>query len=231
LKKSARMTHLAAAILFTGLALFSSYSMGGGGTYAGRWRSLNFLSLIVAALAWFLFMRATRRETDRRQPENNDGQPSVQSFPEGQARLIDSGRLPNRYNPRIELKEFEICHFTVPAQRLIFTPLPEGLVIDPGRLAVRFAGGNYYYIVRPQEILLPAPVDEQVGGELVITNQRLIFLSAANGFEIPLQSLHQLDCSAHLVDFQVRERRYTLLTESAGYAEKVLQLLQRSAAL
>jgi hypothetical protein len=230
-KQSARITHLTAAIVFTGLALFSSYSMGGGGDTSNRWRLLNALSLIVAAIAWFLFLRATRRENDHRDQDNGDGQEAQPTFPEGQARLIDSGRLPNRYNPRIELKEYEVCHFTVPAQRMIFEPLPEGLSIDPSRLAVRFAGGNFYYIVRPQEILLPAPVDEQIVGELVITNQRVIFLAAVNGFEIPLQSLRHLDCSAHLVDFQVRERRYTLLTESAGYAEKVLQLLQRSAAL
>lgn len=231
MSKTNRTSHLLAAILFTGLALFSSYLASGSQENSIGWQTLNILSLLVAAVAWFLFFRSLRREAESRDKSGADEPKAAPNFPEGQARLIDSGRLPNRYNPRIELKEYEVCHFTVPAQRMIFAPLPEGLAIDPGRLAVRYAGGNFYFIVRPQEILLPAPADEQIRGELAITNQRIIFLAPVNGFEIPLQSIRHLDCSAHLVDFQVRERRFTLLTESAGYAEKVLQLLQRSAAL
>ncbi len=92
-------------------------------------------------------------------------------------------------------------------------------------MAVRFSGGQYYYILRPQEILLPAQVDEQIQGELVITSQRIIFLADENGFEVPRQNLKRLDCSAHLVDFQVRNRRYTIQTDAACYAEKVLMLL------
>ena len=72
---------------------------------------------------------------------------------------------------------------------------------------------------------MPADVKDMTEGELVITSQRIIFMAGENAFEVPLQRLKLLDCSAHLVDFQVRDRRYTLQTEAACYAEKVLMLL------
>jgi hypothetical protein len=216
LNQSYRNTHLWAAVLFAGLAvaavLLDRTAPG------GRWLIFAVFSFGVAILAWIRHGRALRRKHDE-QPDQ------ITAYPEGQARLIDSGRLPNRYNPRIDLREYEFCHFTVAAQRVLFAPLPSGLNVDPTRLVVRFSGGAFYFIVRPQEILLPAEPDEQVIGELAITNQRIIFLATENGFEIPLQSLKMLDCSAHLVDFQVRDRRYTLQTDAACYAEKVLLLL------
>jgi hypothetical protein len=221
LNKISRQTHLLAAILFTGLTLFASFRARTSNDE--RWQTLSTLALIIAIFAWILHFRARRR--DSRDQQNLGDPASPAAFPEGQARLIDSGRLPNRYNARLDLKDFEICHFSVMAQRMIFAPLPESLKIDPTRLAVRYSGGNYYYIVRPQEILLPADVVEHTGGEFVITSQRIMFLAAENGFEVTLQSLKLLDCSAHLIDFQIRNRRYTLLTEAACYAEKVLLLL------
>lgn len=221
MNKISRQTHLLAAVLFSGLTLFASFKAGT--AEDGRWQTFSTLTLIAAILAWILQFRASRQSRREQQDESDTGPFPV--FPEGQARLIDSGRLPNRYNPRIDLKDFEICHFSVPANRIIFAPFPNGVVIDPTRLVVRYSGGSFYYIVRPQEILLPAEPDDQVPGELVITNQRIIFLAAENGFEVPLQSLKMLDCSAHLVDFQVRDRRYTLQTDAACYAEKVLLLL------
>ena len=221
MSRPGRQTHKLAASLFTALTLISVlYGQMSGND---RWQVFSMLCMAASALAWLMFFRLRRREQMEEEqacrPEN------LPSFPEGQAKLIDSGRLPNRYNPRIDLKEYEVCHFYVPAQRLIFAPLPAQLRIDPTRLAVRFSGGHYYYIVRPQEILWPAEPDDRVTGELVITSQRIIFLAAENGFEVPLQSLKLLDCSAHLVDFHVRDRRYTLQTEASCYAEKVLMLL------
>ncbi|MEA4889332.1 MAG: hypothetical protein VB070_07705 [Clostridiaceae bacterium] len=221
MNRPGRQTHLLAASLFSLLSLASIvYSQITGD---GRWRVFSMLCLIAAVLAWLMYFRRKLQDaSDHEQTENVDNPPS---FPEGQAKLIDAGRLPNRYNPRIDLKEFEVCHFSVAAQRLLFAPLPDKLRIDPTRLAVRYSGGQYYYIVRPQEILLPAEPDDRIDGELVITNQRIIFLAAENGFEVPLQSLKLLDCSAHLVDFHVRDRRYTIQTEASCYAEKVLLLL------
>ena len=216
-----KQTHFWAAVLFTGLGIAAS----GISLMArdSRWQIFSWLILGASGLAWLMYLRSKQREKVADdalcKPENLPG------FPEGQARIIDSGRLPNRYNPRIILNDFEMCHFYVPADRLIFAPLPEHLRIDPTRLVVRYSGGQFYYIVRPQEILLPADPDNTIPGELIITSQRIIFLAAESGFEVPLQSLKLLDCSAHLVDFQVRDRRFTVRTEAACYAEKVLMLL------
>lgn len=204
--------------MFLLLALVASYMLRD--TLDKRWQILTYLSLGASLLAWTLFLRARRRIAAIRRDE-------CSAYPEGQARLIDSGRLPNRFNPRIELKDYEYCHFYVNAQRMMFHPLPEYMKIDPAHLLVRYSGGVFYYIVRPQEILLTADPDDQIDGELVITSQRIIFIAAENGFEVPLQSLKMLDCSAHLVDFQVRGRRYTVKTDAACYAEKVLALLQQ----
>lgn len=215
-----RQTHLLAACLFSLLAVLAFWKDRSAQT---EWRLFGLLSAGVAIFAWVLYLRARRKATARRDEACDLEQ--LPDFPEGQAKLIDSGRLPNRYHPDVDLREFEICHFYVPARRLLLAPLPEGLKIDPNRLAVRYSGGQYYYIVRPQEILLPAHSDGQTDGELVITSQRILFLAEENGFEVPLQSLKLLDCSAHLVDFQVRNRRYTIQTEAACYAEKVLMLL------
>jgi hypothetical protein len=219
LNKTSRATHLLAAFLFTGLCLYGYYRSSQGN---GNWRTFNILTLAAGLFAWLLYFNARRR--DKREQNACDAGLS-DNFPEGQAKLIDSGRLPNRYNPRIQFMDYEICHFSMPGKRLLLSPLPEGLKVDQSHLVIRFSGGNFYYIMRPQEILLPAHVDDQINGELAITNQRILFIAAENGFEVPLQSVKLLDCSAHLVDFQIRERRYTVLTDSACYAEKVLQLL------
>lgn len=211
--------HLLAATLFTVLAVAGAIMVRS--PLDRRWQIFSVLAFAAAVLAWVLFARAQHRETAWRRDQ-------FAAYPEGQARLIDSGRLPNRFNPRIDLKDYESCHFFVSAQRMFFQPLPENLRVDPSRLLVRYSGGAFYFIVRPQEILLPAEPDDMADGELVITSQRIIFLAPENGFEVPLQSLKMLDCSAHLVDFQVRGRRYTIKTEAACYAEKVLQLLLRT---
>ena len=221
MSRPGKMTHFWAAVLFTILGVAASVM-----TLVVRdssWQVFSWLSLGAAAVAWLSYLRVKKQE---RAGDETSGKPeNLPGFPEGQARIIDSGRLPNRYNPRIILNDFEVCHYYVPADRLIFAPLPEHLRIDPTRLVVRFSGGHYYYIVRPQEILLPAEPDNTIPGELIITSQRIIFLAAESGFEVPLQSLKLLDCSAHLVDFQIRDRRFTVRTDAAGYAEKVLMLL------
>ncbi len=216
-----RQTHLFAALLFTGLTIFSSLLSHK--SASGNWKTFSTLTLLAAALAWYYYLRS--RQNDIRDQQDQGNPDNLPSFPEGQARLIDSGRLPNRHNPEIKLKDLEVCHFSVPALRVLFKPLPESMNADPSRLLIRYSGGSFYYIVRPQEILLPAEPDDLINGELAITNQRIIFLCSENGFEVPLNSLKLLDCSAHLVDFQVRDRRFTIQTEAAGYAEKVLLLL------
>ncbi len=215
-----RITHLAAALVFSVLALITSIIPI---DIDFRWSVFRVLSLAVSGLAWLLFFRS--RYLEKKENANACRPDQLPSFPEGQARLIDSGRLPNRYHPRVDLHEFEICHFYVPASRVIFAPLTDSKKMDPSRLAVRYSGGNYYYIVRPQEILMPAEIDDKNEGELIITSQRIIFLASENAFEVPLQRVTLLDCSAHLIDFQVRQRRYTIQTEAACYAEKVLMLL------
>ncbi|MDW7659736.1 MAG: phage holin family protein [Bacillota bacterium] len=220
MKRPGLQTHLLAACLFSLLAALAFWM---DRSSQNDWRLFGILTGAVAAIAWILFLRSRLRA--RKNPEDACDLDNMPDFPEGQAKLIDSGKLPNRYHPRVDMREFEVCHFYVPSKRLLFAPLPEGLKIDPTRLAVRYSGGQYYYIVRPQEILLPAQADDQIDGELVITSQRILFLADENGFEVPLQSLKLLDCSAHLVDFQVRNRRYTVQTEAACYAEKVLMLL------
>ncbi len=215
-----RMTHLAAAIVFSVLALITSIIPS---EIDFRWSVFRVLSLAASGLAWLLFFRSRYLEKKENADACRPGQ--LPTFPEGQARLIDSGRLPNRSHPRVDLHEFEVCHFYVPGSRIIFTPLPDTMKMDPSRLAVRYSGGSYYYIVRPQEILMPADIENKIEGELIITSQRMIFLASENGFEVPLQRVTLLDCSAHLIDFQVRQRRYTVQTEAACYAEKVLMLL------
>ena len=214
-----RQTHFLAACLFS---LMSAYAFWMAGA-VHQWRLFAWLTAVVACGAWVFYIRARIR--DMKHGQNACDLEQLPDFPEGQARLINSGRLPNRFHPYLELREFEPCHFFVMSSRLLFQALPENLQLDPTRLAVRFSGGQYYYIVKPQEILLPAQLDETSSGELVITNQRILFPADVNGFEVPLQSLKLLDCSAHLVDFQVKNKRYTIQTDAACYAEKVLMLL------
>jgi hypothetical protein len=221
LNQTSPKIHFLASIGFAILAAVSAWVVRGSADQT--WRILSVLSFCAAVLAWLLYLRARYHEAVRRRDE-------YCAYPEGQARLIDSGRLPNRYNPRISLKDFEVCHFFVNAHRILFRPLPDTMKIEPDRLLVRFSGGLFYFIVRPQEILLPAEPDDQIEGELIITNQRVIFSAPQDGFEVQLQSLKLLDCSAHLVDFQVRGRRYTIKTEAACYAEKVLGMLMQKQA-
>lgn len=202
--------HLPAALVFAGLSLFAFYQSEV--TADESWRFFSALSLGGAVLAW----HRSRRD---RSPQADDAR---------QIRQIENGRLPNRHNPRVELKDYEYCHFSIPASRLFFAPLPENFKIEPNSMVIRQSGGAYYYIVRQQDTLFMTEPDDQTHGELVITSRRIIFLAAENGFEIPLQSVKMLDCSAHLVDFLVRDRRYTIQTDAAVYAEKVLQLLMQT---
>jgi hypothetical protein len=214
--------HLTAGILFATMAMLVALLTRS--SRDGRWRVFSLLSIWAAGLAWTLFMRAYRRRSGGRRN-------SFSAYPEGHARLIEAGRLPNRYNPHIELREYEICHFSVGARRLRFADPPADQDVDPTQLMVRFSGGSYYFIARPHGVLLPAELDHEIYGEFVITSQRVMFVAPENGFEVPLQSLKLLDCSAHLVDFQVRGRRYTIQTEAASLAEKVLLMLLQPSAI
>ena len=214
--------HLTAGILFATMAMLVALLTRS--SRDGRWRVFSVLSIWAAGLAWTLFMRAYRRRSAGRRN-------SFSVYPEGHARLIEAGRLPNRYNPHLELREYEICHFLIGARRLQFTDLPANQGFDPIQLMVRFSGGSYYFISRPQNILLPAELNREIYGEFVITSQRVMFIAPENGFEVPLQSLKSLDCSVNLVDFQVRGRRYTIQTEAASLAEKVLHMLLQPPAI
>lgn len=210
MKRSSFKIHLPAALFFAMLSWFAFYQSEI--TADGRWRLFAALSLGGAVLAW----HRSRRD---RSPQSDD---------ERQIRQIECGRLPSRHNPRVELKDYEYCHFSIAASRLFFAPLPEDFKIEPTRMVVRKSGDAFYFIVRQQDTLFLAEPDNQTQGELIITSRRIIFLAEENSFEVPLQNVKMLDCSAHLVDFLVRDRRYTIQTDAAGYAEKVLQLLLQS---
>lgn len=216
-----RNIHFRAATLFTVLAMLSvSY-----GQTSSLWPYLTILLTIAVAISLTLgfFIRA---KTKSAQADEEVCHPDrVTSLPEGQARLIDSGRLPNRYHPNLDLREYEISHFYVSAQWLIFEPFPSSMHNEWSRALIRYSGDRYYYILRPYEILLPAQPETALSGELIITSQRVVFISPDNGFEIPLERIENLDCSAHLIDFFVKNRRYTIQTDAACYAEKVFTLL------
>lgn len=221
MRRSNQRTHFAAAILYSGLAVFASLLPLP--AHLTSWRTFSNLSLVAAIVAWLAYFKALRRAYAERLPDSDDDE--QQPLPKAQARMIDNGRLPVRRNPRIELQPYETCHFNIMARRMVFAP-PDGLgLAEASHLAIRFSGGSFYYIVQPQSILLPALLTDEIRGELVITNYRLIFLAGEYSFDVPLPSLSLLDCSAHLIDFQVRDSRFTLQTEAACYAEKVLDLL------
>lgn len=209
--------HLSAVIFFAVMSVASFFH--GRLIRNDGWQFFSVLSLGVALLAWTYYRRDRRCEKEEQELKKS-------IYPEGQVRLIDNGQLPNCFNPRVDLREFECCHFSTKASRVFFYP-PSDVKVDFTKLVIRLSGGAFYFITHPQEILLPALIDEQTAGELIITSQRILFLAPENGFEIPLQNMKQLDCSAHLIDFQVRGRRYTIQTDAAGYADKVLQLLQK----
>ncbi len=216
MQQSATKTHLVAAILFLGLALIGTMLAPTG--EPRLWRIISDLCLIATGLAIILHLINLRLDSIRKRDQ-------AAVYPLGPARKIDNGRLPNRFHPRVNLSEYEYCHFSIGAWRIIFIPPTVAQQYEMRQTLVRFTGGLYYFITQPQAILLRAEPENQVAGELVITSQRIIFLADENGFEIPLKNIKCLDCSAHLVDFQVRDRRYTLQTDAASYAEKVLAML------
>ena len=220
MRRASHRTHFLAAILYSGLAVFASCLPLPG--IQVNWRTFSNMSLIAAIIAWLAYFRALRRANAERLPDVDADED--QALPKAQAKKIDNGRLPVRRNTRIELQAYETCHFNILARRMVFAP-PDGFnLAESTHLAIRFSGGNFYY-VQSQTILLPALLTEETRGELVITNYRLIFLAGEDSFDVPLHSISLLDCSAHLIDFQVRDSRFTLQTEAACYAEKVLDLL------
>lgn len=214
--------HFVAAIVFMFLSLlgFSRQTPDQKG-----WQMFAILCLAASLLA--LLLGRWPRPAVRQDDEDRCATQPGTEFPEGQARLIDSGHLPNRYHPHLTMHEFETCHFFAPARRLLFKSPPDETASGWHRFLLRCSGGRYYFIRQPGELLMPAQLDKDVPGELVITSQRIIFLSDEDAFEVPLQRLALLDCSARLVDFEVRSRRYTLYCDAACYAEKVLLLLQQ----
>ncbi len=222
MKQTHAKIHLAAAILFSSMALLASFA-------SRLYPDISLhvfadMTLGAAILAWILFGRARFREKIRQRDQQL-------VYPLAQARMIEKGRLPICFRPDLELRDYEYCHFAVNARRVMFEPLPADLKIDPSHMLARLSGGSYYYIIRPQEILLPATPEQEIGGELIVTSRRIIFRSDENGFEVLLHSLKLLDCSANLVDFQTRSNRYTIMTDAAPIAEKVLLMLLSSSAI
>lgn len=213
-------THGVAVLVFLALVLVNGL-IGRRPDAAPIWDYLAAYSFLGAILAAWRLIRRFRAIRD--QEEEVCSPESVPGFPEGQARLIDSGRLPNRFNNRIRLQDNEICHFIIPASRLIFQPPP--LKVDPSHILIRQSGGQLYFIIRPEELLLLAETESVTSGEFAITNQRVLFMASENGFEVPLRQLRALDCSAYLIDFTVSGHRYTIQSGSACYAEKVFDLL------
>lgn len=213
--------HFRAATLFLLLSLFSLLV----GRSSPIWPYFTILSGVAALYAWITGIKVRLRQK-RDQTEDETCRPdSLSSLPEGQARYIDSGRLPNRLHPNLDMREYETSHFFVSAYWLMFEPLPEKMKSKISQPLIRYSGDRYYYILKPYEILMLAKPEATLSGEFVITSQRVIFLSNDNGFEIPLNRIEKLDCSAHLIDFFVKNRRYTIQTDAACYAEKVFELL------
>lgn len=190
------------------------------------WPFMALLSALAALLAW---IRGRRWRLIQVEDEPaGDSPEGVSDLPDGQAKLIDSGQLPNRLHPELDLRLSETAHFYVSAHWVLFKTFPEALQKELSRARIRLNRGRYFYILKPYDLLLPSHLDASIPGQLIITNQRVVFLSQEKGFEVPLDQIEHLDCSPALVDFQVQSRRYTVQTQAAAYAEKIFSLLDQA---
>ena len=157
----------------------------------------------------------------------NTRTPTVTSMlPAAAINEIQNGRLPILRTQRIFLNYGENCHYI---DNVIYQKEKKVRVSNRRNGGYRVPGlfkGTSIYTGSGQSVLREQSEFEQISGLLSITNQRVIFSAANDGFVYPISKLIALKPYSNAVEIQVDNKTLTVFVPDGNVVATVLHILR-----
>ncbi|SHE62309.1 hypothetical protein [Clostridium fallax] len=138
---------------------------------------------------------------------------------------IDSGQLIIIQTNDFIYKPNEKCYYASNGTRLITKNETVGYTGKSSGITLRIAKGLSYRTGGGRSRPIKGNVNYFFDGSLFITNQRIIFISPKNGFEIPLNKITAIQIAKDGLNFQVNGKNYLLILEKQEYPYTIINIL------
>ena len=182
--------------------------------------ALIIIGVVIVILAIVLIVRAIQKYNKQQQPA---APPFIMT--EEQLQLIAQDQLPIVENTTVMLRANEVAHYITPAWLSITQQKVLGSTGGVGGLSFRVAKGVYLHSGKSASRRIYGDVTNTYQGDLVITNQRVVFLQGEKGFEFPIKNLTALTPIEQGIALQHKSKTYNLLVPAPEYPCAVLSMV------
>lgn len=192
------------------------------GTAAG----MEWPAIVFAIIAVLMFVKANKRKKAKIAKKREEDSKQNRTFlTEEELNLIASGTLPEMQKAPIIPAEGEVVHFYAPAGRYITKKKAVGRTGSGGGISVRIAKGVSLRSGGGASTTIYDNVTDGFIGQVVLTNQRIVFIAKQNGFECKLKSISAITKEDDATMIQSGAKTYRLIVEKQGYFDKALSMV------
>lgn len=192
------------------------------GTSAG----MEWPAIIFAIIAFVMFKKAHKGRQMKIQRRKDEYNKQNRTFlTEDELNSIASGILPKIQKAPIIPAEGEVVHFYAPAGRYITKKKAVGRTGSGGGISVRVAKGVSLRSGGGASTTIYGNVTDGFIGQVVLTNQRIIFIAKQNGFECKLKTISSITKEDDGTMIQSGAKTYRLVVEKQGYFDKALSMV------
>lgn len=138
---------------------------------------------------------------------------------------LENGTIPIVYTDKLILKPDEVCHYYTNATRLIVKNKVVGYSGGSGGVNVRVAKGVSLRTGSHKGVPIRGDVTEETNGQLFITSERIIFMSAKNSFEITMKNIIATEYYSDGIGVQDNKTFYTLKLVASDLVLAMIRVL------
>ena len=178
------------------------------------------LAALFAILAALFFWKGAKTKAQKQEHRNT--LPSLMSDCELEA--IQSGKLPTVSHVPVLLGDGETAHYYGSAMRLITKKKAVGKTGGGGGVSVRVAKGLTLHSGRSASRTVYDNVTDRFPGRIVVTNHRIVFIAAQEGFDCKLSKISAIIPEGNGVLIQSGTSTYRLLVDHQESFERVLEM-------
>lgn len=182
------------------------------------------IALIFALLAVLCFWRGAKASARKKAKRDAANQTFMS---EQELQQIQAGVLPVLDGVPVVLDEGEVAHFFGPARRYVTKTKAVGRTGSGAGVSVRVAKGVSVRTGGGASRTVYDDVTDFFGGQVILTNRRIVFLAKQNGFDCKLDAISAITPEGDRLMIQAGAKNYRLAVAQQGHFAKVLEMLVR----